>query len=375
MNNSNNIAHYYCYLPGGACFPRQAFESFFSMAKRGWARRASSILGKLIKFSCSARVHNKKSCAQLGKNFRETQKSWKPFEKLIPIWEFEVAATSFVVGVEKAFPKGFSRFSRLGTAKRRSRLARRMPAFVSYHPQAGLEHRMNAFLFLNQIEETKISWAGRNFSGFNEIFSEKLAAAISIARLGPLSKARKKNSMYHGNDLLRSEPKKILPPLFVCGNDKSVSLPHIAGENKFFPRWRDIKVVGVAKNNEIKRPLSSIYDHPDSIARGNSLATETADNKFAVAFRHHSTMEGCQAVANRISQPMTWPLFCCSPCCCKCNRFRSGEPVEYTRKAAVKKFPGKISVSSHLKQKTFGMSWAVLVNEFVVGSSPPTLRR
>lgn len=114
----------------------------------------------------------------------------------------------------------------------------RMPAFVSYHRQAGLEHRMNAFLFLNQIEETKIYWAGRNFSGFNEIFLRKLDAFISIARLGPFSKARKKNSMCHGNDLLRFKPKKILPPLFVCGNDKSVSLPHIAGENKFFPRWR-----------------------------------------------------------------------------------------------------------------------------------------
>lgn len=154
MNNSNNIAHYY--LPGGAFFPGRLPRVLFPWV----ARWASSIWRKLIKFSCSTRDHNRKNFARsLEKNFRETQKSWKPLEKLIPIWDFEVAATSlFVVGVEKAFPKGFTRFRRLGTVKRRSRLAReRMPDCVSYHQQAGLERQMNAFLFLKKIEETKIS--------------------------------------------------------------------------------------------------------------------------------------------------------------------------------------------------------------------------
>lgn len=52
----------------------------------------------------------------------------------------------------------------------------------------------------------------------------------------------------------------------------SLSVFHIlqAKTNSFLDE--DIKVVWVAKNNEIKRPLSSIYDHLDSIARENSFA-------------------------------------------------------------------------------------------------------
>lgn len=112
MNNSNNIAHYYFTYLKALSFSPVGLREFLFGGEAWVARSASSIWGKLIKYSCSTRVHNKKSCAQLGKNFRETQKSWKPFEKLIPIWDFEVAATSlFVVGVEKAFPKGFTRFS------------------------------------------------------------------------------------------------------------------------------------------------------------------------------------------------------------------------------------------------------------------------